>query len=142
MSRIMISLVCAFMLSLPTLGYAKPTDKTGPSPNDSAYEHANENASFKREGFKWPWQKKSSTDVKQKSDDAKTQAQKEADKAKKEAEKVQKEAQKKAEKAKREAQREAERLKREAQEKLEEGKVEVPSGDVKLDEAVGKFLEK
>ncbi len=45
--KIMI-IACSLLLVIPVLSFAK--EKKEPNPNASAYEHANENAKFKRDG--------------------------------------------------------------------------------------------
>jgi hypothetical protein len=98
--------------------FAKDGGGKVPNPNEKAYEHANENARFKRTG-----------DVKGKeAEKVKERSVKEAEKAKKEvekkAEKEKKEAEKKIEKAKRVAEKEAKKKQKEMEKearKVEEG---------------------
>ncbi len=48
MKKKMMIVMCSFFLGMPFLSFAE--EKNGPNPSASAYEHANENAKFKRDG--------------------------------------------------------------------------------------------
>ena len=75
--------LCAFILAMPTLSFAK--DKKGPSA--SAYKHANEHASFKRDA-NWKEQKKTKKAAEQAKRDAKKREEKVREAAKKEKKKA------------------------------------------------------
>ncbi len=48
MRKKIVVIMCALLLAMPVLSFSEK--KNGPNPNASAYEHANENARFKRNG--------------------------------------------------------------------------------------------
>ena len=98
--------VVFFATTVPVI--AAKEGKTGPDPNQAAYEHANENAKFKRaEDLK----DKEVKDAEKKAEKEKKRLEKEAKKEAKKKEKEAKEAAKKAEKEKKRLEKEAKKVK-------------------------------
>ena len=96
-----IAFICIVFLVLPGLSYARKENKTAPDPNESAYEHANEHARFKRD-VNDSKKKKVKREVKK----AKKKARKEVKKSEGKIGKKAKKAEKKAKKNKRKAEKE------------------------------------
>lgn len=80
MKKKIMVMVCSLLLAMPVLSFAGK--KKEPTPNVSAYEHANENAKFKRDGK--VFNNKTNKKIR-----AKKRAKKEAVEEKKEAEEAQ-----------------------------------------------------
>lgn len=100
--RIAVWIIAVMFFASTTPIFALDEGKSGPNPSKKAYEHANENARFKRtENLKDKGAVKAEKEAKKKSE-----------KAKKEEEKAKQEAEKNAEKKQKEMEREVKKVKK------------------------------
>lgn len=111
MNKKIVFLLCSILFILPPMtaaaakgGHGNENSGKGPQPNQAAYQHANENAKFKR------------------LNDENAVKNQEIEENAKRLEKEKAKAKKEAERAKKKAEKEAERAKKKAQQKLKEKK--------------------
>jgi len=121
MKRIMIWIVVLMFFISTTPAFAKYEKGKSPDPSKKAYEHANENARFKRTG------------------DVKTEdAEKAVKRSEKEAQKAKKEAEKKAEKEKKAAEKKAQKERKEAEKEAKKQQKEAEKAAKEMNKKLGK----
>lgn len=126
--RIAVWIVAGMFFAGTVPAFAADKEKSGPTPNEEAYEHANERARFKR------------TEDAKGHEVAKTakETEKETKKTEAEAEKAKKEAEQKAEKAKKEAEKAAEKAKKDAEKEAKKQHKGMKKGGGKTGKGSGK----